>query len=167
MKLVAELESWLVGYHMLIVLQIIYILYGLWRFWELIEKWSTWRQLQVLGSAQRAMLSWLSLAQIAPGERFVGGETFGIQRLVSEIELFLHGLDQTSSWFMNKILGWRLWQFWHKVEIVSNYYGDGWVKERLCMVLLLKRVCSIWEIWHFEFLKVLAVRSFDSCLIIK
>lgn len=32
-----------------------------------------------------------------PGKRFVGGETFGIQRLVSKIELFLQGLDQTSS----------------------------------------------------------------------
>ena len=45
---------------------------------------------EFLGSAQRAVLSWLNLARVGPGEGFVVGKAFGIQGLVSEMELFLH-----------------------------------------------------------------------------
>ena len=45
------------------------------------------------------MLSWLNLAQVSPGGGFAVGGTFAIQGLISEMELFLHGLGQTGCWF--------------------------------------------------------------------
>ena len=56
---------------------------------------SVWGGLgQVLGSAHRAVLSWLNLAQVHPGGECLVGDVFGILGLVSELELFLHGLVQ-------------------------------------------------------------------------
>lgn len=51
----------------------------------------------VLGSAQRAVLSWLSSTQVGPVGGFVEEEAFGIQGLISEMELFLLGLGQIGS----------------------------------------------------------------------
>ena len=42
---------------------------------------------EFLGSAQRAVLSWLNLARVGPGEGFVVGK---VGKAVSEMELFLH-----------------------------------------------------------------------------
>ena len=50
------------------------------------------------------VLSWLNLAQEGPGGASVLWEAFAMQGLVFEMELFLHGLGQAGSWFLNKIL---------------------------------------------------------------
>lgn len=48
----------------------------------------------------------MSLADVDPGGGFVAEEMpkFGIQGLVSETELLLHGLSHTSSQFLNKMV---------------------------------------------------------------
>lgn len=43
------------------------------------------------------MLSWLSSTQVGPVGGFVEEEAFGIQGLISEMELFLLGLGQIGS----------------------------------------------------------------------
>ena len=42
------------------------------------------------------MLSWLRLAEVSPGERFVVGGAFAIQLLVSEMKLFLDSFCRDS-----------------------------------------------------------------------
>lgn len=52
------------------------------------------------------MLTWLSLVDVGPGGRFVAEEMpkVGTRGLVSETELFLHGLSHTNSQFLNKMV---------------------------------------------------------------
>ena len=46
----------------------------------------------------------LVLAQVRPGGGLAIGETFAIQRLIFEMELFLHGFCQTGKLFLNKMV---------------------------------------------------------------
>ena len=50
-------------------------------------------------------------------QRSVGsvGEPFDVQDLVSEMKMFLHGLGQAGSWFLNKMVC-RSWGCFAKVE---------------------------------------------------
>ena len=65
------------------------------------EEVRSWSVLEVvrdrLFDLLKELLSRLSLVQKGPGEEFLVGEAFGIQRLFPEMKLFLYGLDQTSN----------------------------------------------------------------------
>ena len=52
---------------------------------------------KILRSPERALLYWLNLAQMGPGGWFLVEEAFGIQGLVSRMEICLHGLAQTGN----------------------------------------------------------------------
>lgn len=114
---------------------------------------------EVTRSAQRTVISWLTLAQVGPGGRFVI-EMFSIQELVSEMEeLFLHGLGQTSSWFLNRMVCWSSGQSWdlrrvHKIHVVMADRRDFvWLycSSLLSAILGSDILCS-WNLWCWRVL---------------
>ena len=55
------------------------------------------------------VLCWVefSLAQVSPRGEFVVGEMFAVQGLISENELFRHGVGQKNSWLLDKLVRGR------------------------------------------------------------